>query len=315
MPAGGRLALLGAPLRSSLVTKGTEASASQLRAFAVSAAGISGVDFEDGGEVSLPAPGETDFLAGGPVPKNESRVRESLLTLAGRISEPVRRGSVPVVFGGDATVLLGVLAGLLDGREAGVRTGLVSLDGFARFRTPEDQPAGDLSLMALALATGHGPVSMTHLARDRFPLVQEPDVLLAGVRDADPKEADSLIRSRVTVLTPDQLQGTEGVATFMGALGRMTQRTHEIVFHLDASALDPALFPVASGTPSAGGLSSERIRTLGGELSTWDEAGTIRIAAASVSGVDARKDVGGVRMHELAGFMLRLFGRRGGVAP
>lgn len=311
MPAGSRLAVLGAPLRSSLVTTGTEDAARPLRTFAVSGAGIAGVEVEDAGDLSLPAPGDSDFLAGGPVPKNESRVRESLLTLAGRVAEKVRAGSIPVVFGGDATVLVGVLAGLLDGQESSPRIGLVSLDGFARFRTPEEQPGGDLSLMVLALATGRGPASVTHLARNRFPLVQETDVLLAGVRDADPEEATALVRSHVSLLTPDRLQGNEGVAAFMGALGRLTQRSREVVLHIDASVLDPALFPAAVGSSSPGGLSLERVRTLGRELATWNVAGTIRIAAASISGVDARKDPGGVRMHELAGFVLRLFGRPG----
>ena len=302
---------VAAPLRSSLATEGTEGAATPLRTFAITGAPLAGVDVTDAGDIPLSPPGNDDFLAGGPVPKNEGRVRESLLAIASRVAEVVRTGAIPIVFGGDATVLLGLLAGLHDGRTPPRRIGLVALDGAARFQTATNVPGGELSTMVLALATGRGHVSLTHLARDRFPLVQEGDVVLAGVRDATPEEASTLVRSRVAVLTPDRLQGSGGTALFMGALGRLTQRAGELVIHLDVSVLDPAQFPVGVGTPSAGGLSFERIRSLAGELSTWSADGTIRMVGVSVTGLDARKDQGGVRTHDLAGFVLRLFGRRG----
>ncbi|HLY76615.1 MAG TPA: hypothetical protein VKT21_01865, partial [Thermoplasmata archaeon] len=97
-----------------------------------------------------------------------------------------------------------------------------------------------------------------------------------------------------------------------GALGRLAQRTGDVVLHLDASVLEPAQFPVAAGACSPGGLSLERVRTLVAELSTWNAEGTLRISGVSVTGIDARKDPGGVRMHQLAGIIPRLFGRRGG---
>jgi arginase family enzyme len=164
--------------------------------------------------------------------------------------------------------------------------------------------------MVLAIATGRGPTSLAHLARERFPLLQDTDVLLAGVRDASPSEAAALVESRATILPPDRLIGAGGEAVFMGALGRLAPRTRDVVLHLDVSVLEPGQFPVAAVAPSAGGLSLERLRTFVGELSTWNSDGTIRISGVSVTGVDARKDPGGVRMHELAGFVMRLFRRR-----
>jgi arginase len=293
-----------------MATEGSEGASSQLRSFAVSGATLAAVELIDAGEIPLPPPGTEDFLAGGSVPKNEERVRDSLLTLASRVAETVRSGATPVVFGGDATVLLGLLAGILNGSPSTRRLGLLALDGAARFQTATDSPGGDLSRMVLATATGRGRVSLAHLAQDRFPLVQEVDTLLTGVRDAMPAEATALVQSKVTLLTPDRLLGGSGVAQFMGALGRLVQRTPDVVLHLDVSVLDAGQFPVAVGAPSDGGLTLDRMRTLVGELSSWNFEGTIRIAGVSVTGVDARKDPGGVRMHELAGFVLRLFGRR-----
>ncbi|MCI4352966.1 MAG: arginase family protein [Thermoplasmata archaeon] len=311
MPAAVRLALLGAPLRSSLATEGTEGAATPLRSFAVSGAALAGVEAIDAGDTPLSPPGTADYLPGGATPKNDGRVRESLVAVAARVGEVVRAGQTPIVFGGDATVLLGLLTGLLDGRTPAPRMGLLSVDGLARFRTTGDDPGGDLSTMVTALAVGRGHFSLAHLARERFPLVQETDVVLAGVRDATPAEAASLVQSRMTLLPPDRLRGRGGDAAFMDVLGRHAQRTRELVLHFDVSVLEPAHFPVGVGSPAAGGLPLERLRSLAGELAIWNSDGTIQIVGVSVTGVDARKDPGGVRMHELAGFVLRLFRRRG----
>lgn len=311
MPAGRKLALFGAPLRSSLATEGTEGASAPLRSFAVTGAKIAGIDVTDEGDIPLPLPGTSDFVVAGSVPKNEGRVRESLLTVSSRIADSVRAGATPAVFGGDATVLLGLIAGLHDAGLPSPRTGLLALDGLARFQTATGS-SGELSEMVLALATGRGDVTLAHLARDRFPLVQETDVLLAGVRDASAEEAASLVASRVTLFTPERLFGAGGEALFMEALGRLASRTRDFVLHLDVSVLDPSQFPVAVGAPSPGGLSLVRLKTLVGELSTWISDGTVRISGVSVTGLDARKDPGAVRMHELAGFVIRLFGGRGG---
>jgi arginase len=309
VPASIRLALLGAPLRSSLSTEGTEAAATSLRTFAASGAALANLELTDRGDIELAPAGSADFAAGGASPKNADRVRESILTIAVRVAETAKAGAVPLLFGGDATVVLGLLTGLLDSQTAPSRVGMLSFDGSARFQTPEEAPGGDLSRMSLALAVGRGPLALTHVARDRFPLVQETDVVLAGAREATPPEAAALVESRVTLLTPQQLQGAGGAAAFMGALGRLAPRTRELVFALDASVLDPVQFPVSVGSPPPGGLTTGRLRTLVGELATWNAEGTIRLVGVAVTGVDARKDPGGVRAHELAGFVLRLFDR------
>ncbi len=307
MPDARRLAVLSAPLRSSLRTLGVEASAGPLRTFAVAGASLLGVEATDAGEVQLPPPGTDDYVAGPGVPKNEGRVRESLAAISAAVAQAVRAGSVPVLFGGDSTVVLGLLAGLSDGRVSTDRCGLLALDGAARFQTPADSPPADLASMVLSLATGHGPPSMTHLGRNRFPLVQESDIILAGVRDALPAEATALVQTRMTLLPPDELAGTWGLARFTGALGKLVRTTRGVVVHVDASVFDPKQFPVAAGSPSSGGLSGPDCKRLVDELAHWDAEHTIQIAGISVSGVDARKDPGGVRMHELAALSLRIF--------
>lgn len=207
-------------------------------------------------------------------------------------------------------VLLGLLAGIQDAGPSAFRIGLVSFDGRARYQTLADSEGADLNSMVIPLAIGKGSLSLAHLAREVFPLVQETDIVLAGVRDAEPSEASALVRSRIALLTPDRLQGAEGIGQFMAALGRLSHNTRDIAVHFDACVFDPHHFSAVVGTPSSGGLSLERLKTLGAELCHWDSDGTIRLRGVSISGVDSRKDPGGTRTHEMASVALRLFARR-----
>jgi arginase len=90
----------------------------------------------------------------------------------------VSHGPPLVVLGGDALVLLGVLAGMRDA--LGADPGLVVLDAEARFATAETTTTGDLSGMALAVAVGVGAPPLLD-ALDA-PLVAPAQTCLVGAR-------------------------------------------------------------------------------------------------------------------------------------
>src|SRR5262249_971637 len=87
---------------------------------------------------------------------------------------------LPVVLGGDRSIVLGCLLAL---RRRG-RYGLLFLDGHADFYQPEAEPSGEVASMDLALATGRGPDILSNL-EDRCPLVRDEDVVAFGRRDAE----------------------------------------------------------------------------------------------------------------------------------
>ena len=68
-------------------------------------------------------------------------------------------GDIPIVLGGDCSILLGNLLAL---RGRG-RYGLLFIDGHADFYQPDAEPNGEAASMDLALATGRGP----HVVADR----------------------------------------------------------------------------------------------------------------------------------------------------
>ena len=101
------------------------------------------------------------------------------IALADSTGGLLNAGKVPVVLGGDCSIMLGCMLAL---KRRG-RYGLLFLDGHADFYQPEAEPNGEAASMDLALATGRGPALVTNI-EGRGPLVREEDVVVLGCRDA-----------------------------------------------------------------------------------------------------------------------------------
>jgi arginase len=90
---------------------------------------------------------------------NAPQVAAYAVALADTIGSVLGAGDVPLVLGGDCSVLLG---GALALRRRG-GGGLLFLDGHADFYQPSAEPLGEAASMDLALATGHGPPAVGDL--------------------------------------------------------------------------------------------------------------------------------------------------------
>ncbi|MFE5662141.1 arginase family protein, partial [Streptomyces sp. NPDC056517] len=111
---------------------------------------------------------------------NPGGIARYSVQLADVVGEVLDSGRLPVVLGGDCSILLGNLLAL---RRRG-RYGLLFLDGHTDFYQPSAEPTGEVASMELALATGRGPRPLADL-EGRGPLVRDEDVVAFGFRDAD----------------------------------------------------------------------------------------------------------------------------------
>src|SRR6476646_4738175 len=116
---------------------------------------------------------------------NGPEVAAYAVSLADAVGEVLDAGEVPLVLGGDCSVLLG---GALALRRAAA-AGLLFLDGHADFYQPSAEPSGEAASMDLALATGHGPPAVGDL-EGRSPLVRAEDTVVVGFRDAEEQARD-----------------------------------------------------------------------------------------------------------------------------
>jgi arginase len=90
---------------------------------------------------------------------NPHGLRDHAVALADALGVALDSGTVPIVLGGDCTILLGITLAL---RRRG-RHGLLFLDGHADFYQPEADPTGEAASMELGLVTGRGPELLTNL--------------------------------------------------------------------------------------------------------------------------------------------------------
>lgn len=111
---------------------------------------------------------------------NPTGLRDYAHQLASATGEVLDGGEVPIVLGGDCSILLGNLLAL---RRRG-RHGLLFIDGHADFYQPDAEPNGEAASMDLALATGRGPRVVADLD-GRGPMVRDEDVAVLGRRDAE----------------------------------------------------------------------------------------------------------------------------------
>jgi arginase len=188
---------------------------------------------------------------------NPGGIAEVARSLADVVESALQADRLPVVLGGDCSILLGPLLAL---RRRG-RYGLAYLDGQADFQQPDDEPRGEVASLDLAVATGRGPRSLTDLD-GLAPLVRAEDVALVGYRDFDDNDrfgGEHVRDSGITVLDyRDVRAGTIGQILDRALASLAKPEVQGFWVHFDVDVLDDSIMP-AVDYRHEGGL-------------TWDEA-------------------------------------------
>jgi arginase len=151
-------------------------------------------------------------------------------------------GDVPIVLGGDCSIVLGTLLAL---RRRG-RFGLLFIDGHADFYQPEAEPNGEAASMDLALATGRGPDVVADL-EGRRPLVRDEDVVQFSRRDAEEAAAAGSQRIEDTGIMVIDLPHIRRLgierATHDALEHLVRSELDGFWIHVDCDALDDAVMP------------------------------------------------------------------------
>jgi arginase len=196
--------------------------------------------------------------------RNGVALRAFGLRLAEAVEQSLRRGTIPVVVGGDCSNLLGCLLGL---RRSGGR-GLIHLDGHSDFYHPGNYDSrsrlGSAAGMDLALATGRGEVLLTTWPGVRGALVEDADAVQIGERDAGAADYDYRDIERTTIerITVQWAKARGVTAAGARALRRLTARSlGRAWLHVDLDVLDQALMP-AVDSPGSPGFTFDELATL-----------------------------------------------------
>jgi arginase len=189
--------------------------------------------------------------------RNSAAIIEHARRLADRIGELRAAGQVPLILGGDCSLLIGAGLAL---RRAGT-FGLVHVDGHTDFRHPGNSAESQCASLAgedLAAAVGlHWP-AIADLDGLR-PYFRPSDVVQAGCRADDEYLAET--REVLGAVTP-----AAAIVADVGVVGAVL----EVVarrglagywLHVDVDVLDPSVLP-AVDSPSPGGLTAVQLGDL-----------------------------------------------------
>lgn len=200
--------------------------------------------------------------------RNGHAIRAFNLQLAEAVAAVQGQGDLPLVVGGDCSILLGALAGA---RRAGPLS-LVHIDGHSDFRHPGNydtaQMLGAAAGMDLALASGRGEPLLTTWPGIAPPLVPERQIVQLGERenrDADfawPDIAQTAIE-RIDVFTAHQIGEAEIVRRIERVLAAQPQ--WRFWLHFDVDVLDQTVMP-AVDSPGSPGIDRQWLENIGARL-------------------------------------------------
>lgn len=173
-------------------------------------------------------------------------IERAMIALAEVVEQIERRGSLPIVLGGDHSIAMGTLAGI---RKAGRRAGVIYIDAHGDINTPETTPSGNVHGMPLAVAVG---LATEPFAKELRGSVDGASCVLLALRDVDHDESRNITRAGVTAITMADIDRL-GMSAAMERAIAVASKGDGIHLSLDVDAIDPDEAP-GVGTPVRGGL-------------------------------------------------------------
>jgi arginase len=247
-----QLRLIGVPSSAGAHAPGLERGPAQLRAAglasALAAAGVTAWDWGD-----LPVSSFAPTPAGSGA-RNLPAVLEVVRRVADAVAAARSDGDVPVLLGGDCTLVLGAVAGLRRPEETGNGVGVFYLDGDADLDAPQEG-WGVLDSCGVAHLLGDGDPQLAALRPDG-PLLDVGSLVLFGFHPAQLSAAQwrrYASRGLYGVPVTDMPAGTAGQRA-AAAVARLRDKG-ALVCHLDVDVIDFASFPLADCPRYHGGLS------------------------------------------------------------
>jgi arginase len=194
-----------------------------------------------------------------PRAQNIEPVLQVARELADRVDAAVRDGAVPMVLGGDCTITIGVLAGMVRHTP---NLGLLYFDGDLDLNTPDTTVSGILDGMVMAHILGEGIEALARVG-PRFPLMDPEDVVMFGYNPESPwidaAETLALEKRRMLNYPLARISGNAGVAARQ-ALAQLGDRTDSVLVHFDVDVIDFDDFP-AGDVPHHQGLAFDEAMT------------------------------------------------------
>jgi arginase len=238
--------IVGVPMDLGAGRRGVDMGPSAIR-YAGLERDLSGMGFRVVDHHNLAVPGPESGSQGDPRVKYAAQIETACAELRARVSSMIAAEQFPLVLGGDHSIAMGTVAGLLD---AWGDVGVLWIDAHGDINTPETSPSGNIHGMPVAAILGLAPLAPS-LGWDRR-RVKPSRVVLFGTRTLDAGERLTIREQGVRMFTMHEIDQIGVPAAIAQAL-EVLQGPGGIHISLDMDAVDPLEAP-GVGTPWPGGL-------------------------------------------------------------
>jgi len=266
------VALLGVPTSAASLVPGHERGPAAWRAAGLAdrlrAAGFTVTDHGDCTERSS-APDEEH-----PRARNAGQVLASLEELRPKVEIAVKSAALPLVLGGDDSIVLATIAGC---RRYYRNVGLVYFDRDAGLNEPATTPSGCVDGMVISHVIGRGAPEMVRFWGEP-PLVREPEIALLGIDRLDEPEQQFLSRSMLRHYPAKHISRQGAAATAGEALDRVHGLQGEFVLHIDLDVIAAEDF-AATNLSAPGGMRWQELEQALGLLVRQPKLAALVIAA------------------------------------
>jgi arginase len=172
--------------------------------------------------------------------------------LADETADAVADGDIPLVMGGDHSLVAGSLAGAARHFAArGESVGCVYLDTHGDLHIPSTSLTGNVHGMPLAHLLGHGDARFASIAGSA-PALSAARLALVGIRDLDKPERDAIREWGITCFTMRHIDELGLEEVMRRAIAVATSNTDRLWVSCDMDWVDPSDAP-GVGTPVRGG--------------------------------------------------------------
>jgi len=292
------IALIGAPTSAAALTTGHERGPAALRdAGLVARLSSAGFQVTDCGDCTLRS-FEVDEEH--PRARNVRQVIAALEELRPKIELAVKSGALPLIIGGDSSIVLATIAGT---RRYFRNITLIDVDRDGGLNVPATTPSGCVDGMVISHVIGRGAPELVRFWGEP-PLLREPEVALFGIDRLDAPEQQFLERSPLRRYTAEEIRRSGATATAEKALARMHEGRQEFILHIDLDVISADEF-AATNRSAPGGLRFAELREA---LAVF--ARHPMLAAIEIAGYNPALDPGGAAAEQLMNLLVDILAPR-----
>jgi len=204
-----------------------------------------GLDVTDYHNISVPGPESAD--PGNPHAKFDELIEYACVALRQCVAQIATEERFPLVLGGDHSIAMGTVAGLLD---AWGDVGVLWVDAHGDINTPETSPSGNVHGMPVATILGKSGLGARLEWTTRS--ISPRRLVLFGTRTLDAGERATIRELGVRMFTMSEMDQRGVKACLEEAVG-LLDGPGGIHISFDIDAVDPLEAP-GVGTPWPGGL-------------------------------------------------------------